>query len=428
MANPTSYKDYRDGDMLACQQCGKKAQVRWFPTKQSALVPPGEREKLILRCQACGFITCNQCAHPGDSMFPVCPNCQKEWGPYYFIGGPAAPLSPIDSVLNEVPADKQSDLSWEQALRMELPHMRAEDVTLAADESKPKRFSRLRGSPLILLVFLLIGVIIAAVVFVVLRLPAIARLQASATPTAMQFDANAAAATPTLAHNQAITIEGNIKAPGGDADCEKAADGFRWCRTWIQVEDMVVVVWVQTGKPANALTADWRFLDSDGSLILSGSQVSVEGVADCLTENTCQIRVQKIRTLLAAEPTLTPTLFLSPTPTRTPTPTRRVTSTPVPTVTPTESGCVDALSVTLDSLGEELCVQGIVSEVFIQDQAVLLLFEKKETTSFMFVSYGPPLDFVEVGMCVVGTGSIQRLGNRPVIVVTYKSLVERCPE
>jgi hypothetical protein len=427
MAITGNQKEYRDGDKIKCQQCGKDARVKWFPDKQSAIVPPGEREELVLRCQACGFISCNACAHPGDSMFPVCPQCQKEWGPYYFIGGPATPASSItadsETTINR-PAKADS---WEQAMRMELPQTgeMLDENTLGGT----KRSGGLRGSPVLLLVFLLIGILAAGLVFVLLRMPAItaalAGMRPEATATSMALRGTELAATPALVHDQSVVVEGIIQPPTNTDGCEKSKDGVEWCQTSIQVYDTQTQVWVQLGSPVNGVTSNFQFLDNDGSLITFGSTIRAEGVANCDESTACQIRVQKIEVLIKATITPTPTQEIPKTATLKPTATRYATPTLAPTATPTESGCANALSVTLESLKEELCVQGTVSEVFVQEQAVLLLFDN-QATSFIFVSYGPPLDF-EAGDCVIGNGKIQQLGKRPVIVVTYKNLVEKCP-
>jgi hypothetical protein len=426
MAISGDKKEYRNGDKVKCQQCHKEALVKWFPDKQSAIVPPGEREQLILRCQGCGFITCYSCSHPSDSMFPICPNCQREWGPYYFISGTA-------DASGNTAAEGQSSAgqaikggSW-QALRMDLPQ--TGEMYVEKNTAGSKHAGGMSSSPMMLLVFLLIGVIVAALVFILLRVPAVtdmlAGLRPKATPTSMILQGTQMVETPTLTDKQPVIIEGIIRSPVSLADCQKEPDGTEWCPALVQLHDTSTTVWIALGNPVNGLTDQLDFLDNDGSLVIPGSAIRLDGIANCTDIDTCQIRVQKITALILATITSTPTIEATQTPTLKPSATRQVSPTLAPTLTPTESACKDALKVTLDSLGEELCVQGTVSEVFKQDQAKLLLFDN-QATSFIFVAYEPPMDFT-AGDCVIGTGKIQQLGKRPVIVVTYKNLVKACP-
>ncbi|MFZ6030322.1 MAG: hypothetical protein ACOYYS_21625 [Chloroflexota bacterium] len=435
-------KEYRDGDKVACQQCGKQTEVKWFASKQSALVPPGEREKLALRCQSCGFITCSACAHPGDSMFPVCPNCKKEWGPYYFIGGGAQEgggEENSDESEGRAAARAMPNANWEQALRMELPPM--EELNTETG-SAPAKSNRMSGSPLALLLFLLVGILVAAIVFAVLRVPGITMalkgILPAATPTPFVLGGDLREVTD----GQLVAMIGQIEPPQSRERCENDENDITWCRAVIYLEDSTAIdLWARQGKQVNALTDNLEFLDNDGTLVLNGSQVRIEGLADCEEGLPCQIRVQKIQAVSLATRKPTPTVEQMKTATKKPTRINTATAMATETISSTASGnasasaspttesisgCRDALQITLDDLGkEDVCVQGIVREYFKDDVAELLFFDQT-ATSFAFVSYGPPLNFAP-GTCVFGTGKVAQLGARPAIVVTYKALVEKCP-
>src|SRR5512137_669918 len=85
--------NYRDGDVVQCQRCAKNIRVKFFNSESVVIVSTQEQQALALRCQYCGYVLCDSCAHPAESLFPICPSCQREWGPYYFTRD-VAPASP----------------------------------------------------------------------------------------------------------------------------------------------------------------------------------------------------------------------------------------------------------------------------------------------------------------------------------------------
>ena len=135
-------------------------------------------------------------------------------------------------------------------------------------------------------------------------------------------------------------------------------------------------------------------------------------------------------------PTDTPVPALpsvTPTPTATMTrPTASITLTQLPgtpTIAPTEpeeSTCQDFTTLTLDNVGEELCVQGTVIEVIENVSDTLILFGYNPG-SFYLVTYDVDWPDGTVGTCYQVTGEIQRLLSSPVIVFGYNNLPSECP-
>ena len=127
-------------------------------------------------------------------------------------------------------------------------------------------------------------------------------------------------------------------------------------------------------------------------------------------------------------PTITPTV----TRTVTPWPTRTATlmiSLNTPTITPTpthESACQDFSTVTLDHLGQELCVQGTVLRVIENPGNTLIVFSDLPGTLYL-VTYDVLWPEGTIGTCYQVTGEIQRLLNNPVIIFGYNNLPTECP-
>ena len=135
-------------------------------------------------------------------------------------------------------------------------------------------------------------------------------------------------------------------------------------------------------------------------------------------------------------PTDTP---VPPLPSATPTPTATLmrptasitpTQPPVtPTITPTktmESTCQDFSTLTLDNVGEKVCVQGTVLEVIENVSDTLILFSYNPG-SFYLVTYDVDWPDGTIGACYQVTGEIQRLLSSPVIVFRYNNLPMECP-
>lgn len=142
-------------------------------------------------------------------------------------------------------------------------------------------------------------------------------------------------------------------------------------------------------------------------------------------------------------PSPTPTTFLptktpiQPTNTPYPSPTIRPTNTPVvknivlptqapPTPTPTAAVCRDALSITLADVGQTLCVRGNVIETVSHPTDFMVIFSH-EKNAFYWVSYDLVWSQAELDTCYKTNGTIDRIGNSPMLVFNYKNLPEACP-
>lgn len=149
------------------------------------------------------------------------------------------------------------------------------------------------------------------------------------------------------------------------------------------------------------------------------------------------------REVTAPTATLTPTdtpLPPSATETRQPTATWKPSWTPTspwmietlvdtPTISPTDtpvSFCRDFSTITLDDLGQVLCVQGTVVRVVENVGNTLVVFSDEPGTLYL-VTYDVVWPDGTIGTCYQITGEIQRLLNSPVIVFSYNNLPQECP-
>ena len=98
---------------------------------------------------------------------------------------------------------------------------------------------------------------------------------------------------------------------------------------------------------------------------------------------------------------------------------------PSPSSSPSSS-CRQALSITLEDVGQTMCVQGIVLETVTNPTDFMMIFSY-EKNAFYWVSYDLALDNVESDTCYQIQGIIDRIGNSPVLVFAYKNLPEVCP-
>lgn len=120
-----------------------------------------------------------------------------------------------------------------------------------------------------------------------------------------------------------------------------------------------------------------------------------------------------------ATATRIPTFTPIPTPTEADTPTPELpTDTPVP-------ACLDATTITLDYVGQDVCIQGPVVRSYYQEPAYYLIFSNDQS-SFYIVSYDLKLDLVNPGECVRARGTIQKLQADPIMVLGPKDVLEPC--
>jgi hypothetical protein len=119
-------------------------------------------------------------------------------------------------------------------------------------------------------------------------------------------------------------------------------------------------------------------------------------------------------------------------------PTIRPTNTPVvafvasptplpPTTTPTpSSSCRDVLSITLADVGQTLCVQGIVIGTVTDPTDFLVIFSN-EKGAFYWVSYDLVWSEAKINTCYRVNGTIEQIGNSPVLLFNLRNLPEACP-
>ncbi len=114
-------------------------------------------------------------------------------------------------------------------------------------------------------------------------------------------------------------------------------------------------------------------------------------------------------------PTAAPTERVQPT--RSPTATRRP-SGPIPTRTPSVAGCWHWSEITMDDVGRDLCVYGIVqSGWWDSNQGAYFINFSSETGSYYIVLYGWRITDLESGDCVKSSGEIGHLGSSPVMTI-----------
>ncbi len=169
----------------------------------------------------------------------------------------------------------------------------------------------------------------------------------------------------------------------------------------------------------------WYFIAGPGAPVLEKLLLNLAERAPASTETpvpvTATVVAEVVNTptqppMPTARPSATPTsLPLSPTPTET-----------VEVAVALDSGCVDALSVTLEDVGKTLCVQGTVLNTEEQGTAFLIAFGNEPGTLY-FLSYDVKLEDLKSGVCVQATGEIMQLANSPVLIYGYTNVPEICP-
>jgi hypothetical protein len=127
-----------------------------------------------------------------------------------------------------------------------------------------------------------------------------------------------------------------------------------------------------------------------------------------------------------------------PTYTPSPTSTKKSTNTPLvglnllatsatQAITPTtSSSCRQTSSITLEDVGQTMCVQGIILETITNPTDFMVIFGYEKNT-FYWVSYDLVWSDAELDTCYQIQGTIDRIGNSPVLVFGYQNLPEACP-
>lgn len=192
----------------------------------------------------------------------------------------------------------------------------------------------------------------------------------------------------------------------------------------------------------------WYIIAGPGRPILEGNLASLARKDETPTPTITSSPILPTKTSLP--PSSTPTLIPTPKPTLTPT--KRPSSTPLiglnslasptsrgftstsqsstPTEhssTPTEtSGCRDALTITLTDVGQAVCVQGTIIET-VDDPNYFMVVFSFEKGAFYWVSYDLKWLSGELDTCYRVHGTIDRIGNSPVLIFSYQNLPEVCP-
>lgn len=121
------------------------------------------------------------------------------------------------------------------------------------------------------------------------------------------------------------------------------------------------------------------------------------------------------------------------------TPLATATSIDLPTATQlpataTEPGafpdCYEWQSVSLDLLGEQICVYGEYIRSFRRDDATYVMVFSEDPGTFQLWSYPKPFDWYMKGSdstCIIARGWVQTSGVRPVIILGSKGTMEACP-
>jgi hypothetical protein len=166
------------------------------------------------------------------------------------------------------------------------------------------------------------------------------------------------------------------------------------------------------------------FAVGGGRPILENSLASLVQVTATPTKQATSTRLLPSNTPF---PSKTPTPSQTPRPTNTPTQKHIASPTAeVITSTPTAIACRDVLSITLDDVGQTLCVQGTVTELINNPDNFMVIFSY-QPGAFYWVTYEMVWTKAEVGKCYQTTGEILRIFNSPVLVFDFRNIPEECP-
>jgi hypothetical protein len=135
---------------------------------------------------------------------------------------------------------------------------------------------------------------------------------------------------------------------------------------------------------------------------------------------------------LFSTPTVQPTSMLNSPPTVRPTNTPTIKNVASPTlipatITPTPAPiCRDVSTITLDDVGQTLCVRGTVIEIVDNPNYFMLVFSN-ERGAFYWVSYDIVWSQAEVNTCYQIRGMIRQISNSPILIFDYRNIPEVCP-
>lgn len=128
------------------------------------------------------------------------------------------------------------------------------------------------------------------------------------------------------------------------------------------------------------------------------------------------------------EPTDTPrpSPTIQPTLTSTPKPRATVTLQSAEATATSISECRDVLSITLADVGKTLCVRGTIIRTVESPNAFMVVFSD-QPGAFYWASYDMVWKQAEIGTCYEITGTIEQIGNNPILLFNYHNIPEVCP-
>jgi hypothetical protein len=190
---------------------------------------------------------------------------------------------------------------------------------------------------------------------------------------------------------------------------------------------LILILFFGPGKPYLE-----NFLTSIGDREPT-SVVVVEEIAQTPTEivlsSTPTKTTKPMSTATSNPPTPTSENESRPEMTQTPEPSSTPTSEETPTIEPSptfSTGCVDALSVTLEDVGKVLCVRGVIFKSEVKNNIFYLYFADPRGV-FYLVSYDLIWDKGEPKDCIEVTGEILQLIDTPIMIFDYNNLPQFCP-
>jgi hypothetical protein len=363
--------EYNEGDLVQCQRCAKNVRVKYYDHNTVVIVSTKDQQTLALRCQYCGYVICDSCAHPAESLFPICPSCQREWGPYYFTHDIISPSLSKASVAGDVPTPvTPQDPSESEAKYTPLPAkdaplltnetLAAGDVDFFRDELDQKHRKKIRRVLTLVFALLFLGVVAFAVF--------------GRGGSWLKKSLKMLSARPT----HAITAIQPL------------------------TDTMTPATTLKTATPT--LRASSTTFPKPSSTLLASIETKPPTNTKVIPSTTKIVPTVMVQFLPTATETLIPTFT---------------------NTAPVQGDCVQALSVTLADVGKELCVTGIV-EYTTQKGNSFSIYFSKDDGDFRIVVYDRVPKGIEKGVCVKVTGVIKELLSAPVIAPGFKDVIEIC--
>ena len=354
--------EYRDGDMVQCQRCAKNVRVKYYDKDTVVVVSSIDQQTLALRCQYCSYVLCDSCAHPADSLFPICPSCQREWGPYYFTHDVIVPSLSKAPPVDYVPPPVQSQPPVQTQV-FEAPPAPTESIGAGEtdlygeyrDWERKKRVKRLLVLVLVLLFLILLGF-----------------LALGPGKPVLKKGLNLLNTRPTHSPTTLAVLQDTL-TPSDETRVKPTST----------VQKASLTPGISSATPAASTKA--------------------------------KVTNKPTTTLV---PTQTKAATKSPTNTATLEPTSAV-------VIPGLADCVPALSISNDDVGKTLCVTGTVVFV-LQNETAFSIFFSNDDGYFRIVVYDRVYKNIKKGVCVRVTGEIKSLTGIPVMALGYNDVIEIC--